>query len=353
MRASRVAASRDRLTPMHLSRRTLLGGALAGAAVTLGAGLTGCSVLGLNRLHVNLGIAPGSQTLWRYIAQRKDELLTPRGYDATFHEYPDEVTLRSAFVGGQVDVIASLVPTVASLAADGLDVQLFLAIAWLHEGYPFITNAETSIKTLQDLVGKRVATYPLDHPGMGYWRAIYLARTKLDLTALNPVTSLSTDQLLLAKKVDAACMAGAQWAALQSNGQFRKMTDLETEWQKISGSQRLLVFGGYIARRDFVQQHLQFVKDFSDVNGQALQAYHADRGSFLKVTAAYPSPKMSAADNQAQATYLGYDNVTPDRVILTDSDASDYQKLFSLMAEANYLPKAPSNVANLFYRPPD
>jgi ABC-type nitrate/sulfonate/bicarbonate transport system substrate-binding protein len=335
-----------------LSRRSVLQGALAGSALALGASLSGCSVLGLNRSRLNLGIAPGSQTLWRYVAQRKDELLGARGYDATFISYPDEATLRSAFIGGKVDVIASLVPTVAALADDGLAVQLFLPIAWLHEGYPFITTADSSIKGLKDFVGKRVATYPLDHPGMAYWRALYLASTKLDLSALNPTTSLSTDQLLLAKQVDVACMGGVQWAALQPNSQFRKVTDLETEWKQLSSDNRLLVFGGYIARREFIQQHAQFVKDFVDVHRQALQDYHSDRVRFLSVTAAYPNPPMSTADNQAQATYLGYDDVTPDRLVLSDQDVSDYQKLFSLMAQAGYLPKALSDIPSLFYRLP-
>lgn len=300
-----------------------------------------------------MGIAPGSQTLWRYVAEKNKTLLAPSGYTVIFTNYPDETSLRSAFVGGKIDVLASLVPTIASLDEAGLAVQLFAPIAWLHEGYPFIAPKTSPIKGLHDFIGKRIGTYPMNHPGMAYWRALFLATIKLNLTSLNPIQSLEPDRLLIQKQVDVACMGGAQWATLQSDTAYHKITDIETTWREYSGSNRLLVYGGYIARRDFIKQHSKFVNDFIKVNQQALQEYKSNRSAFLSVTASYAAgPRMTAAANQAQATYLGYDLVTPDRVYLTDHDVNDYQRLFTLMAQAGYLPKAPKDIGSLFYVAP-
>jgi ABC-type nitrate/sulfonate/bicarbonate transport system substrate-binding protein len=325
----------------------------AGAVVVAGAGYLGYQALTAPKLNVNLGIAPGTQTLWRYAAQQRTALFAPLGYDLTFSNYPDETALRSAFVSGEVDVIASLVPTVAALADAGIQAQLFLPIAWLREGYPFVVPTDSPIKGMNDLPGHRVATYPLDHPGMAYWLAMAPATAKVDLRSLKPTETLTPDVQLQQKLVDAAAMGGSQWAIMSRAAVYRKVTDLETAWQQISGSPRLLLFGGYLARRDWIAAHPQFIRDFITANQQAFASYKSDRAAFLNVTAAYPNgPRMTVADNQAQATYLGYDDVGADRMAISAQDIADYQKLFPLMADQQYLKSPPADAASLFYQAP-
>jgi hypothetical protein len=147
----------------------------------------------LGASSVRLGIAPGTQTLWRYDASRNDDLIKPLGYAAEFVTDPDEPSLRSAFVSGKVDVIASLVPTVASLAQSGVAAQLFLPIAWLREGYPFVVTRDSGITGLADLRGRRVGTYPLDHPGMLYREALAPPFASIDIATLNPEQTLAPD----------------------------------------------------------------------------------------------------------------------------------------------------------------
>jgi ABC-type nitrate/sulfonate/bicarbonate transport system substrate-binding protein len=299
---------------------------------------------------VRLGIAPGTQTLWRYVAARKDELLKSRGYSAEFVTYPDEATLRTAFVSGKVDVIASLVPTVASLVQSGVSAQLFLPIAWLREGYPFVVPSDSSIGSLADLRGRRVATYPLDHPGMLYWEALAPSFASVDITALDLQQTLSPDALLVQRSVEAACVGGVQWSSLQQGQGFRKLVDLQTAWRTISGSQRLLVFGGYIARREYLDAHATFVADFARIHVDALNAYRADRASFVNATVdvGAAGPSMTASQNQDQATYLGYDDVGPERILVDDQDVADHRKLLDLMAKSNVLKSPPPDAATLF-----
>ena len=89
-------------------------------------------------IQVKLGIYGGSQTLWRYMAYKKDEMLRPRGYEVSFTRYPTEGALQAAFLKKDIDVIATLPTDVPSFVEDGRQVQFFLPIAWVQEGYPLI-----------------------------------------------------------------------------------------------------------------------------------------------------------------------------------------------------------------------
>jgi ABC-type nitrate/sulfonate/bicarbonate transport system substrate-binding protein len=336
-----------------MRRRNLLRWGAVGAVVALGAGYLGYQAYVTPKLSVQVGIAPGTQTLWRYVAQKKGTLFAPLGYDVTFVNFPDEASLRTAFLGGKLDIIATLVPTLASLADAGESAQMFLTIAWLKEGYPFIAPTSSPIKGLTDLAGHKIATYPLDHPGMAYWQAMALATANVNLASLNPVQTLNPDLALVQKSVDAACMGGSQWAALSQDQSFHKLTDLQTIWRQLSGSDHLLLYGGYLARPSWLAAQTAFVQDFVTAHQQAFQSYKQDRQTFLDVTAAYDNgPHMTSAENQAQATYLGYDDVGPERVAISSQDVADYRRIFGLMAAAKVIQSAPANPDSLFASPP-
>jgi ABC-type nitrate/sulfonate/bicarbonate transport system substrate-binding protein len=302
------------------------------------------------RQKVRLGIAPGTQTLWRYLAARKDELLGPLGYDAELAPFADEVELRSAFVGGKVEVIASLVTTAASLAESGIAAQLFLPIAWLREGYPIVVANDSSIGTLSDLRGRRVGTYPLDHPGMLYWRAMAPAVGGVDIAELDPIQTLEPDKLLASRSVDAAILGGVQWANLQHQPTYRKLLDLQTAWRTVGGTGRLLIFGGYIARRELLDARPRLGPDLLAAHRAAFQVYRDNRNEFLDtVSGPNVRPLMTPPQNQAQATYLGYDDVDASRLSIGDADIADHQNLFSLMSKVGVL-KAPGPDAALILR---
>lgn len=337
-------------TPPKRSRRQIIQWTIGGTVAALAVGFLGYTAIVSQKTPIRLGIAPGTQTMWRYVAQRQDELFGPTKYSLTFNDYPDEASLRSAFVDGQIDVMASLVPTVASLSEAGIAAKLFLPMAWLHEGFPFIIPDGSSITDLASLRSRKVATYPLVHPGMAYWHALALATAHLALKDLNPVETLTPDLSLEKKLVDAGCLGGAQWAALQAQSGFRKLTDLQTTWSRYSGSTRLLVYGGFIARGEFVAGSADFIQLFLKVHQDALTAYQGNRASFLDITAAYASPPMDPTQNQSQATYLGYDDVDVGRFTISDADVADYQRLFDLMAQAGYLKARPTDAGSLFYR---
>jgi ABC-type nitrate/sulfonate/bicarbonate transport system substrate-binding protein len=300
-----------------------------------------------------MGIVGGSQPLWRYVAQRNDQLLAPSGYQVSFVNYPSEASLREAFLRGEVQVMATLPPQLPTLAEAGQQVQYFLPIAWLKQGYPIIVPVDSPIRSVADLVGKRVSTFPLDHPGLAYWRAFIYGNYGFKLEEKAKLRmSQKPETPLLNKAVDAATLDAVAWALIKGQGQYRAVSDLAGEWRRLSGSPRLLLYGGYVANREWLAKHPRFVADFIKINQEALQLYQKDREAFLEVAAAYAgenAPSLSSEAMQFVADYLGMAQVSPERVHISREDVADYQKVFSLLAKAGYLKTEPPAAADLFY----
>jgi len=302
---------------------------------------------------VRMGIVGASQPLWRYVAQQRDKLLSPSGYLATFISYNNETELRKAFLNNEIDVMATLPPQLALIAQDGVNLQYFLPIAWLKEGYPIVVPADSAILTPADLPGKRLSTFPSDHPGMGYWQAFVQANYGFRL-ADKTLLSISQDPVgpLLEGQADAATVDSVAWSKMKSTGLFRQVSDLATEWAKLSGSSRPLVYGGYVARKEWLDKNRPFVDEFIRVNYQALQSYQKDRKAFIDTAAAYAEGDirpMPADILQSVADYLGMSDVTPERAYLTDADTADYDRIFQLLVKTNYLSRAVVPAHALFY----
>lgn len=300
-----------------------------------------------------MGIVQGSQPLWRYVAQQKDQLLAPSGYQVSFASYPSESALKDAFVKNEVDVIATLPPQLPMLAQAGLNVQYFSPIAWLKEGYPIIVPNDSPIKTPADLDGEKLSTFPSDHPGFAYWQAFVQENYHFrlaDKTSL--IIGLSPEAKLFSGDADAATVDSVVWGQLKTQGQFRVVSDLATEWARLSGSSRSLLYGGYVARQDWIQKNPKFVEDLISANFRALQAYKKDPKAFMDVAAAYSdanAPQIPADILQAVGDYLGMSQVDAERVYVTDGDVADYDRVFQLLTKTGYLRGSVPAASSLFY----
>lgn len=332
-----------------VSRRTVARG-LAGAAV---AALLGCDAIGIGRRDdpVRLGISPGNQTLWRYLLARNGELLRAKGHQVTFNNVETEDSLQAGFEAGRFDAIATLVPALPTLAEKGTPVQFFLPIAWLREGYPLFVPDGSSIQSVADLRGRRVATYPINHPGFIYWRAFMWKHYQLRAEDMATAQTLDTAQALISRQVDAAFIGGALVAQVQATPGFRKVGDLNAEFAWLTGRDRLPVFAGFVARQSWVAQHGRFIADLIGAARQGLELYRRDRNAFLDIVTREESfSSMTRDENAAIATYLGYDAVDPSRVALAPDDVADFEKFFPLMVEAGLKPSIPA-ASTLFYLP--
>jgi ABC-type nitrate/sulfonate/bicarbonate transport system substrate-binding protein len=312
--------------------------------------LAGCDAIRFGETggRIRLAVSPGNQTLWRFLEAHRDDIFRPKGHLVDFFDVPTEEDLRSGFDGSKYDAIATLVPAVAQLAEAGQPVRFFLPLAWLREGYPLVVPEKSPIKAVGDVVGKRVSTFPLEHPGFAYWRAFLLKHYGLRGEQISTVQALSPEADLVDGKADAAFVSGNGWAALQAGG-FRKVADLQGEFKWLTGADRLPVFAGFIARSSWIDGHAKFVADLTAAARQGLEQYKNDKNGFLDVVTNDPNGiSASREENEAVATYLGYDAVGPERVALTQADADDFGRFFPLMADAGVLNTPPRDAGALF-----
>ncbi|HEX5417182.1 MAG TPA: hypothetical protein VFZ25_16070 [Chloroflexota bacterium] len=333
------------------SRRDLLRRTGVAAAVLLGGGGAVYAWRTAPTLSVRLGTVGSTSGLWRYTAQRREGLFASRGYAVSFQSFASEAALRAAFLANQLDLIESPVPTVALLRAAGSPVQFFLPTAWTHQSFPFVVRSGSPARSLRDLIGQPVASYPLDDPTMAYWLALAPAVLGIDPRQLALQPSAAPSLRLFDPAVAGACLPTDRWWILAADPGVRAVADLQSAWRVLSGSVRPLVLRGYLAREEFLQRHPAFVSDFVAAHRTALAAYWQDRGAFLNVVAGFhDGPTLSPALSQVQATALGYDDVTTDRLTLSDDDVQGYTRLFPLMAQHGFVQAAP-DVGTLFYRP--
>lgn len=333
------------------TRRQFLAGA---AKVAIGVSLASLAASCGGPLSVRMGIVSGSQTLWRYVAHKKDELLKPKGYQVEFQIFPDETALRAAYVDNRIDVIATMLPAIAALAEAGAPVQFFLPIAWLRQGYLFIVPKASPVTGMAHLIGRRVAVYSLDNSSTAYWRAFLPKNYGLRIEQLTLVESSAPAILLEQGQVEAAMVGSNEWSVLRPTEKYRKVSDLYDEWQKASGSSYLLMYAGYGARPDFVQKNSRFIEDFIRINYEALQEYKANKSVVLDVvTAELMGPPFTEEQNEFIAWYLGYDDVPAERIYISQQDLQDYEKVWVWLADAGYLRAVPSSPHLLFYISPN
>lgn len=327
----------------------------------LALGLLGISTsLGCARKGVfNLGIQGGTQTLWRYLAHRKEAVLRPLGYEVSFRIFPSEEALSQAFLKDKIQVAATLASQLP-LLAESIPVQFFLPMAWVRDGFPIIVPAGSPVMSLPELSGKRLSSFPLDHPGFAYWRALALENYGFRIEErMNLIPSLAPEVPLREGQAEAAVVASPAWSALKQEGGYRLLSDLATEWRKLSPSPEPLMFGGYMARKAWIQGQRGFVEDLIRLHHEALRRYQDDREAVLAAATAYSGPEvppLTRQVNQDIASYLGLDVVSPERVYISNQDVEDYRRIYALLARAGYLRSEPRSAEDLFYhsqqRPP-
>lgn len=328
--------------------------------LTLAAGLAlaGCSgirnpLARREPVRARLGITGGTQTLWRYLVVNDLRWLRPRGIVAQFSHFPAEEQLQSAYRTGAVDVIATLLPAVPALAETGVPIRFFLPIGWLREGYPIVAPAQGRVASVADLKAARLATYPPSHPGFACWRALLLANYGIRVESLNSIAGTNPYELLANGQADAAVVSSAEWAELRHAPELRKVSDLQAEWGRLTGSERLLIFAGYAARPEFLRANPSFLTAMVELHQNALRAFQSARAEFLSRISGAPAglPGLTTEANAYIAHYLGYEDVPPERVRLSQNDLEDATRLFQLLAEAGYLRQGAPDAAALLLRP--
>ncbi|GIW11226.1 MAG: hypothetical protein KatS3mg061_2283 [Dehalococcoidia bacterium] len=339
---------------MRCTRREVLQGALALGAVGV---LGGCARLP----EVRVGIAFGTQPLWRYAAARKAALEQATGTRLSFLAYASEGELRRAFRSGQLEVIATQPTQLPLLRGEVGPLQFFLALAWVAESLPLIVAADAPFSRLDDLTGKRLAILGSDDPGLAYWRAFVLALTGTRLEdRLHLVSGIENPGLaILNGTVEAAVVNSGLWVSYKASGRFRAVMDLGQAWNEVSRGQPPLVFGGYVARQEWLAANRPVVEALARLTREGFERFVADPAEFGRVVAEFQQPASGApgvvavAAQQPEqalaiARFLGMDVVTAQRLHLAEGDIAAYRLVFELLARAGYLPAPVGESSALF-----
>lgn len=335
-----------------LARRVLLAGA---------AGLVGAGVLPratrravAARPKARLGITAGTQTIWRYLAARKAELLEkPLDYDLEFRIFPSDAAMRTVFLTGDLEGFTTLIPEAPALVEQKVDVQFFLPIAWVRETGVFVVRKESGIKSLAEAKGRKIATSPLRQAGLAYFRAFVLANHGFKLEEHLDLLQVNTpDVPLEAGQTDGAYISSVHWARLKDSGRYVKLTSLGEEWARISKSPRPLAFGGVLGRRKWIEDNRRLVDGLIEATKQAQRHFQQNRAEFLEIVRNYDADGAIKKQTLEQAAFtawtLGHEDVGPERAHLTAQDVEDFRVVFALLERAGYL-KAATSPDGLFY----
>lgn len=344
--------SRERcvMTRRELVRRT---------TVAAGAGLLGLvpSLGRAARAKARLGITAGTQSLWRYLAARKGDLLEgPLGYDLEFKIFPSDAAMRTVFLAGDLDVFTTLIPEAAALVEQRVDVQFLCPIAWVRETGVFVVTRTSGITSLAETKGRTISTSPLRQAGLAYFRAFVLRNHGFKLEDhMRLIQNNTPDVPLEAGQADGAYISSVHWARLKDSGKYVKLTSLGEEWARISNNPRLLAFGGLIARRKWIDEHRKLVEGLILAGQEAQRHFQRSRAEFLEIARNYDADGAIKRQTVEQAAFtawsLGHEDVGPERVRLTQADVQDFRTVFALLETAGYL-KAPPQIETLFHLAP-
>jgi len=334
---------------MNFSRRRAIGGL---AALSLG-GAIARPALAANH-PVRLGITGGTQGLWRYMAVQKEHLLEkPLGRKFEFKIFPSDAGMRTTFLADDLDVFTTIVPEAPALIERKIDVQFLFPIAWVKEAAVLVFTKESGVKTIAEAKGRKIASIPLQNAGGAVFRALLLANYGIKIEEHTQLVGTPFPEVPLeAGQTDGAVVLSRQWSRLKENGKYVPITSMGEEWSKVKKSNRLLAYGGLIARRAWNTANKPVIEGLIAAAVKSMEHLKRNKAEFLEIARNYTADGAIRPQPLPEVTFntwsLGLDDVAPDRVRLTKDDADDYRVMFDLLEKAGYL-KTPPNVETLFY----
>ena len=187
-----------------------------------------------------------------------------RTYEAELVSTPDQIT--GPIIGSLCDIAAVPVNLAATLYQKTEGKVQIICANTLGVLY-MVENGET-VKSAADLKGKTIyAPNPGSTPE-------YVLRYVLKENGIDPDKDVTLEFLTGGDEVAAklATTPGAigmlpepkKSAFLTQNKDWRVCLDMTEEWNKVAGEGNTLVQGVFIARKEFIENHPQAVKDFLD-----------------------------------------------------------------------------------------
>ncbi len=335
-----MTLSRSRLAALAVSTALLL----AGCASNQGNTAAAPTAKDAATTTVTIGIDVPFHPIFDYVQAQAATEFAGTPYKVQF-KVLDATTQVPAFGRGDLNVITtvpSFMPTIKQQY--GIDTTYFFPMARWTPGPQLLVPAGSPVRSIQDLLGKRVAIAPLTSR-FGAEQAAVLAATgkTIDKAFQLDQTDAAAQELSLGR-VQGAFLEAPATAPLLAHG-YRPVFSVQEAFQHAFGDPAVMN-GGFIAGTDFVAKNPGFVKTLVAVTQAAWTKFQQDPNTVL--AAASKVSGLPADQLKLVAQVLNLAKTTEAQKTVSQTDVATWSKLFPLLQQSGFIKEAPKDPAALF-----
>lgn len=258
-------------------------------------------------------------------------------------------TQLAAFRAGELDVIAT-VPSLLPVIKEryGIDVSYFYPLARWTPGPQLLVPEDSDVQSIDDLAGKSIAIASLSSR-WGAEQAAVAAFTGETIGNYFALRQTDTAALLLTLgHVDGAFLEAPDSALLLKRG-YRAVFSVQDAFEK-AFDDPAVVNGGFIARKNFIQQNLEFVNELVTATTAAWLALSDNPGPVLKEASRIS--KISPSRLEQVSHVLNLAKPTDEQKRITDKDILTWSRIFPLLQLSGFTQVGPLDPSALFLKSP-
>ncbi len=227
------------------------------------------------------------------------KFMDKEGLTPEYVRFPDVNAPTKAMAAGAIDfAIGASAGTALSVLADGLPLSIVLAtqVADLD----FVVPADSPIRTMADLKGKKIGTSPAGSATAAITSAILETNYGFKPTDYQgvPGNDPRLAQFLVQKDIDAAALRTVT-IALLPDFKLRRLGSFRSDWKTLTKQDAPPVLGVGLMRNAWMQQHPDAPAKVMAAMRKAYEFGKADKAAVAKILTA--SANLSAADASAYA----------------------------------------------------
>ncbi|PLZ02900.1 nitrate ABC transporter substrate-binding protein [Burkholderia sp. WAC0059] len=225
------------------------------------------------------------------------KFLQQEGIDAQFVHFADVNAPNRALAANAIDfAFAAPAAAVFSTASEGVPVRIVLATQ--PADVEFVAPADSPIRSLADLRGKKVGMSPPGSSVAAIATAVLEGNDGIRSGdfSLVPGNEARLAQFLVQKQVDAAALRTVTVAQL-TELKVKPLGSFGDEWKKLTKSDATPYIGVSAVRSEYLQQHPQDVAKVIAAMRDALQwgaSHHAEVSAILQKSANLPAADADA-----------------------------------------------------------
>lgn len=317
---------------------------LAGCASNQGNTATASSPADAAAKTITVGIDVPFHPIFDYLMSDPDRFFGGTPYKVKFRVL-DATTQVPAFGRGDLDVITTVPSFMLRIKEQyGLDTTYFFPMARWTPGPQLLVKADSPVRSITDLAGKKVAIAPLSSR-FGAEQAAVAAATGKTINSYFALseTDAAAQQLTLGR-VDAAFLEAPATAALLADG-YRPVFSVQDAFKKAFDDPAVMN-GGFIARSDFVKNNPGFVDALTKATRTAWDTFQKQPKTVLDASSRVSG--LPVEQLQLVADVLNLSGTTEEQKQVTQHDVDTWTRIFPLLTESGFNKTTPTDTASMF-----